>query len=63
MKDVLEDGYFSLFPQLGITSPNFELSCYIKSYVVGPFKKQAKNGSGGGFNCSSILGVQMAVFF
>ena len=62
VKEVLDGSYLSVFPQLGITSPNFELSCYIKSYLVGPFKKQAKNNSGE-FECSCLLGVQMTVYF
>jgi hypothetical protein len=59
---VLDHNYVSLFPQFGITSPNFDLSCYIKSYLLGPFKKDSKNKSGG-FDCSCLLGLQMAVYF
>lgn len=61
-KGVLNDNYVSLFPQFGVTSKHFEISAYIKSYVVSPFKNNTMNKSSG-FDCSCLLGVQMAVYF
>ena len=61
-KDCLENNYISLFPQFGLTCPNFEMSLYWKSYVNGPFKKSISNMYSE-FGCSSLIGFQMAVFF
>ena len=61
-KGCLDNSYVSVYPQLGIIWPNFELSCYFKSYVKGPFEKNISENYAE-FKSSSLLGLQMAIYF
>ena len=61
-KGCLDNSYISIYPQLGVIWPNFELSCYFKSYVKGPFEKNISENYAE-FKSSSLLGLQMAIYF
>ncbi len=61
-KDCLDKNYVFISPQFGIIWPNFELSCYWKSYVMGPFTKTISKKYSE-FGSTSLIGMQMAIYF
>ena len=57
-----ESSYFALMPQIGITSPNFDISLYWKTYLKSPYTddvtdylKECKT--------DNMIGIQMAIMF
>lgn len=61
-KGCFEKNFISVYPQIGITSPNFEISLYWKSYLNGPFVKDISEYLQE-FKCKSIVGLQMSIYF
>lgn len=62
MDRIVNNNYFSIYPQLGLMWPNFELSCYWKTYSISPFVKYASKNNDE-YKCNSLLGMQMSVYF
>lgn len=61
-KGSLNSTYVSVFPKLGITSPYFDISVYLKTYIGGPFIKEARDAFDE-YKSSLLYGLEMAVFF
>ena len=62
MDGIVNNNYFSIYPQFGVMWPHFELSCYWKTYTVSPFDKYASSNFNE-YKCNSLLGMQMSVYF
>lgn len=62
MKGIVNNNYFSIYPQFGVMWSHFELSCYWKTYTVSPFDKYASSNFDE-YKCNSLLGMQMSVYF
>ena len=62
MDGIVNNNYFSIYPQFGVMWPHFELSCYWKTYTVSPFDKYASSNFDE-YKCNSLLGMQMSVYF
>lgn len=61
-KGCFEKNFISVYPQIGITSPNFDISLYWKSYLNGPFVKDISEYLQE-FKCKSMAGLQMSIYF
>lgn len=62
MDGIVNNNYFSIYPQFGVMWPHFELSCYWKTYTISPFNKYASSNFDE-YKCNSMLGMQMSVYF
>ena len=62
MDEIVNNNYLSIYPQFGVMWPNFELSCYWKTYSISPFVKYASSNFDE-YKCNSLLGMQMSVYF
>ena len=62
MDGIVNNNYFSIYPQFGVMLPHFELSCYWKTYPISPFIKYASSNFDE-YECNSLLGMQMSVYF
>jgi hypothetical protein len=62
MDGIVNNNYFSIYPQFGVMWPHFELSCYWKTYPISPFIKYASSNFDE-YECNSLLGMQMSVYF
>ena len=62
MNGIVNNNYFSIYPQFGVMWSHFELSCYWKTYTVSPFDKYASSNFDE-YKCNSLFGMQMSVYF
>ena len=62
MDEIVNNNYFSIYPQFGVMWPHFEISCYLKTYPISPFVKYASSNFDE-YKCNSLLGMQMSVYF
>ena len=54
MDGIVNNNYFSIYPQFGVMWPHFELSCYWKSYTFSPFDKYASSNFNE-YKCNRML--------
>lgn len=54
--------YVAVWPQIGITSPHFDISMYWKIYAKSPFIKDLSEEYDE-LKCNNLIGLQMAIFF
>lgn len=57
-----EKNYVAIFPKFGFTTPNLDMSVYWKTYIGGPFAKEAREEYDE-YKSNSLIGIQMAIFF
>ncbi len=60
--DYMAKNYVSVWPQIGITSPHFDISMYWKTYAKSPFIKDLSREYSE-LKCDNLIGLQMAIFF
>lgn len=58
----LDDSFISVSPQLGITSPHFDISLYWKTYVKSPYLEEVTDNTSE-LKCNSLFGMHMGIFF
>lgn len=58
----MEKNYVAVWPQIGITSPHFDISMYWKIYAKSPFIKDLSEEYDE-LKCNNLIGLQMAIFF
>lgn len=61
-KGVMNKSYMAYYPQIGVLSPNFEMTLYWKTYAPAPFSKNITS-RGNIYDCKSMIGASMSIFF